>query len=143
MPDEGPKIIIDEGWKERVQREKEQTVQEPDVAPQAEETEEGGPRKASFDTLLGAMVTEAMFSLGLIAPNGNNEVMIDLDHAQFMIDTLIVLRDKTAGNLTAEEEGALKESIARLQNYYVAIMQYLQEQEMQRAGINLQDFRQP
>jgi len=143
MPDEEPKIIIDESWKDRVQREKEEARQkvETEPAPAAEAPAEPGEQQASFVTLMSALVTETMLALGLIAQRDANEVYIDLEHAKFMIDTLIVLRTKTAGNLTPEEEGGLKEAITRLQSYYVAMVQHLQEQEMQRAGINLQDLQ--
>ena len=142
MPDEEPKIIVDESWKDRVQREKEEARLKVETEPApAEAPEEPGEQQASFVTLMSALVTETMLALGLIAQRDANEVYIDLEHAKFMIDTLIVLRTKTAGNLSPEEEGGLKEAITRLQSYYVAMVQHLQEQEMQRAGINLQDLR--
>lgn len=144
MSDEGSKIFIDESWKERVQREQEEARQkQAEAPPQKAEEEIVEEYQASFEMLVRSLMAETMMALGMIAPQDANEVMVDLERAKFSIDMLEVLRKKTAGNLTPEEEGMLKEGITRLQSYYMALVQHLQEQEMQRAGINLQDFRRP
>jgi hypothetical protein len=45
----------------------------------------------------------------------------DLQQASELIDTLMLLREKTAGHLTAEESQALEELIYDLQMRYVSV----------------------
>ena len=136
MPDEEQKIIIDEGWKNQVEREKKEAaeapVEEPDAAPDAE----GEIPEASFTTLMSSLAMQTMLALGVVPQPGSEQVMVDLDQAKFSIDTMLMLREKTAGNLTPEEEGGLREALAELQRVYVARVQQFQEQAMREAGID-------
>ncbi len=137
------KIIIDEDWKSQVQREKEQAVQQPEEAPveSAEESQEG-MLQASFDSLVSSLATQTLFALGAIAPQGGEQqVMVDLDQAQFTIKMLDVLKEKTAGNLSEEEEGHLTEALAELQRLYLVRVQQFQEASMQNAGLDLDNIR--
>jgi hypothetical protein len=43
--------------------------------------------------------------------------------AKFLIDTLVLIKDKTAGNLTEEEDKVLSYSLAELQMKYVQLTQ--------------------
>jgi len=144
MPDDEPKIIIDEDWKSQVQREKEEAAekaQEAEPAEQAAEADQAvAAEEASFSGLVSTLAAQAMFALGVIAPRDAKEVTVNLDQAKYLIDTLQVLRDKTAGNLTPEEEGGLKEALAELQRLYVGRVQQIQEQAMRQAGINPQEL---
>ena len=63
------------------------------------------------------MLTDTM-ALGLAAEEGQKQVYVDLGAARHLIDTLIVLRDKTKGNLTADEDANLSEAIAELQRVF-------------------------
>src|SRR5262245_39982081 len=101
MADE-PKIFVDEDWKAQVQREREAAQQAPEVAPAVEGGVAEGelPEGASFLSLVSSLATQCMFALGLIAPQGQQQVMVDLDQAQYLLDLLGILLDKTKGNLT-------------------------------------------
>ncbi len=138
MSDEEKKIIIDEDWKAKVQKEKEELQKklEEEKAKKGEEeeasTEDITP---SFETIVGILSTDAMLALGVIAPQGSQQVIIDLEQAQFFIDLLIILRDKTKGNLTPQEEGILKNSIAQLQEIYLVRYQQYQEAQLRQAGL--------
>jgi len=79
---------------------------------------------------------QAMMSLGVLAPRDAKEIQVDLQGAKFIIDTLIILREKTKGNLTPEEEGFLAESLAELQQTFVLRSQQLQEAALRGAGID-------
>lgn len=57
--------------------------------------------------------------LGKVANPMTGKVEKNLEHAKHSIDMLIMLRDKTKGNLTQEEEKTLREIIANLQMNYV------------------------
>ncbi len=164
MPDE-PKIIIDESWKAQVAREREEAARKaaeqaqepvtPAAAPAGPATaaehaavpmdNEGDYEpldgeeevlEASFVTLVASLATQAMFALGVMAAPGTRQVMVNLDQAKFTIDTLVILRDKTKGNLDAEEGANLDEALAELQRLYVARFQQWQEQALRQSGID-------
>ena len=157
MPEEEkPKIFVDEDWKAKVEREREEarkTTEEkpadaaaevaqapeagrPAEAGQAETREQGAPEGPSFFSLVSDLAAQAMFALGVIAPQGSKEVMVDLAGAKYVIDTLMVLREKTKGNLEAEEEGHLREALSELQRIYVARAQQVQQAQMQQSGVD-------
>ncbi len=145
MADE-PAIFIDEDWKAQVQREKEQAAQaEPEGLPASvepadavladSEVEEENP-PASLETLVASLATQAMLSLGLVPQRGQEQVYIDLDSAKYAIDMLGILRDKTKGNLTPQEEGTLLQAISEMEEVYIIRVQQYQEYALQQAGID-------
>lgn len=147
MADEEPKIIIDEGWKAQVQREKEEALakaeDEPEQ-PEAEDAEEEGlEAENSFAALVQSLAAQCMLALGLIAPPDAKEVMLDIAQAKYVIDILLMLRDKTKGNLTPGEDRMLTDVIADLQRAYVARAQQAQEAALKQSGINPADLKDP
>jgi hypothetical protein len=149
MADDESKIFIDEDWKAQVQREKEQAAAKKSDAPPAaaesadEEIDPNAPPEANFVALVSSLATQCMFALGLIAPRDGGQVMVDIHGAKFLIDLLTTLREKTKGNLDAEENGALTEAIAELQRAFVVRSQQVQESQMREAGIDLSNLRNP
>lgn len=143
MPDDdSPKIIIDEDWKARAQREKEE------AARQAEEkTEPAGDaaslEPASFQGLVNTFAMQGLVALGVLVPRDTQEIMVDLDEAKYIIDMLMMLRNKTKGNLTPEEQGMLAECLSQLQQAYVLRAQQLQESAMREAGLGGQPMGGP
>ena len=140
MADE-PKIFIDEDWKAQVQREKEEAQHKAESAPEEGEASEGEtmpePGEPSFAGLLQSLAAQCAYALGLIAQKDANQIMVDIVEAKYCIDTLMMLRAKTKGNLTPEEEGMLANMIAELQQVYVVRAQQVQETELKKAGIDL------
>jgi hypothetical protein len=140
MPDDGaPKIIIDEDWKARAQREKEEASQKAQEAP-APEQEEEMLEPASFAGLVNTFAMQGLIALGVLAPRDVKEVTIDLDEAKYIIDTLMMLREKTKSNLTPDEQGMITEALSRLQQVYVMRSQQLQEAAMRDAGLGPQSI---
>jgi hypothetical protein len=100
-------------------------------APRAEEPprprqEPGaGPRRdlppADFATLVNMLTTNAMVFLGQIPAPGSQQYMRNLPQAQHMIDLLMVLREKTRGNLSPEEDQMMQELLPQLQMAYVSV----------------------
>ena len=178
MADE-PKIFIDEDWKARAQREKEELQKRVEAesaaartaapvamsaheAPSAlaggeaplgpgmddagmngEEMEGEEPYEANFDALLSSLATQTMFALGIIPQPGGGQVMVNLDQAKFSIDIMAMLHEKTAGNLTPEEQAALDGTLAELQRLFVARVRQFEEQAMRQAGIDPNNLRTP
>ena len=78
---------------------------------------------ALYDKLFVVHVLEltqlAMMQLGKIANPMTQKIEKNLDAAKHCIDTLCMLREKSKGNLSKEEEGFLNENISTLQMNYV------------------------
>ena len=94
--------------------------------PQRQRPEPGtGPRRdlppADVATLVNMLATNAMVFLGQIPAPGSQQYMRNLPQAQHMIDLLMVLREKTRGNLTREEDQMLQELLPQLQMAYVSV----------------------
>lgn len=145
MADDLAKIIIDEDWKEKVRREKEEADRKAAESPgaaAADTADEQALPEPTFSTLLNTLSMQAMMSLGVIAPPDAQQVYIDLDQAKFSIDLITMLRDKTKGNLTPGEEGEITAVIADLQNVYVARVQQYQDHLMRNAGLGPDTLKQ-
>ncbi len=169
MPEFNTRKIVDEDWKARVQREKEQAqlkaAEAEGVAPPGAAAEsvpaEAAPEKApdtsaaneqqkppaetpanpAFEGLVSMLATQAMYCLGLLGAQGQGQVVVNLEQAREVIDMVVVLREKTKGNLAPQEDAVLTETLAELQRLFAARMQQAQQQAMQDAGINQQDLR--
>ncbi len=136
MADEEPKIIIDEGWKAQVEREREEAEKQADVAPEStvDELEEAG--MSLFDYLVSTLAAQTMISLGLVAEEGQEKVVVDLGTAQHLVETLTMLREKTEGNLSEDESKNLNEAIPELQRVFALRAQQAREAAMQQPGID-------
>ena len=113
-PEDTPKLNIDDDWKAQVEAERDAAVDEQaEGAPQAELP------PASFATLVHQLTAQALGSLGqLPGPDGKQEIRLDI--ARHMIDTLSVLEEKTAGNLSSEESEMLTQVLHELRMLFVA-----------------------
>jgi hypothetical protein len=75
--------------------------------------------EASFSTLILSIGSSAAMALGL-APNPvSGQVEKDKDLARFNIDLLRMLRDKTSGNLSPDEQKFLDSMVTDLQMKFV------------------------
>ncbi len=130
MSDEDLKIHIDSDWKEQAQAEKQRLV---DQQKQAEESTPGGAAAAaakgklgemppaSFETLMGTLISQALFAMGAIPDPATGQRIAQLDLARHSIDLLTVLEEKTKGNLSDEESTTLSGALYELRNRYVEI----------------------
>lgn len=110
-----PKIIIDEDWKDQVQKEKDQQDhQAPNQSGEAEIPE------ASFPMLVTALTTQALSAMGFVPDPVTGTADGNRPLAKHFIDSLGVLQEKTLGNLTNEENELLTESLHQLRMAYVA-----------------------
>ena len=116
---EEKKIIIDEDWKSQVEREKEQLETEPTEESAA--TESGQIPAATFQTLVTSIGTQALMMLGQIADPNTGQAIYHPDLARHHIDSLVVLQEKTAGNLEKEEQEMLEQFINELRQIFVAM----------------------
>lgn len=73
----------------------------------------------SFDTLIASLNASALYSLGMLAEPGADEVKKNLEMARYTIDLLEMLEEKTKGNLSAGEAEMLKNVLYDLRMIYV------------------------
>ena len=112
-----PKIIVDEDWKSQVEAEKEQLKNEP-----GDDAETEGPEMppASMAMLLSTVGTQALSAMGQLPDPMTGEATINKPIARHFIDTLVVLEEKTKGNLTDEEAEMLTNMLHQLRMIFVA-----------------------
>ncbi len=76
---------------------------------------------ADLGMLVNMLATNAMVFMGQIPAPGSQQYMRNLPQAQHMIDLLMVVREKTRGNLTADEEQLMQELLPQLQMAFVSV----------------------
>ena len=72
-----------------------------------------------FFNYIASLGFQAMIFLGEVPNPMTNQIDINLKQAKFLIDTLVIIREKTTGNLSKEEAELLNGSIYELQLRYV------------------------
>ncbi|HEX9636612.1 MAG TPA: DUF1844 domain-containing protein [Acidobacteriota bacterium] len=77
------------------------------------------PDVAGFASFVLSLSTTALIHLGEIAEPGSGQREVNLEAAQHMIDILSMLRTKTRGNLSADEQKLLEAVLYDLQMKYV------------------------
>ncbi|MBL8822210.1 MAG: DUF1844 domain-containing protein [Planctomycetia bacterium] len=127
MSDASKKIIIDEDWKSEAQQEKEMLEEKLEQ----EKLQQGKSMpQASFEVLVNSLAMPAMLNLGLIhVPQ--QKPQINLAEAQFYIDLLTVVENKTKGNLETAEHNLLKTILYELRMAFVNLSQSIDKQGTQ------------
>lgn len=113
-------------------REQEPTAQKQTAPPPREEMPKGEPEAPSAEptafppfpeanllTLIFSLYTHTQICLGLLPDPVSQKPQKDLPQAKYNIDLLGVLKEKTAGNLTQEEEQTLENILYELRMGYV------------------------
>ena len=127
MADEEKKIIIDEDWKQQAQQEKEILKAKEEAEKKEKATEETGPERTGplpqgdLAGLINMLTTQALFAMGVLQVKGQEGRAPDMDMARYNIDMLEALEEKTKGNLSEQEEAALKNTLSELRMGYVQI----------------------
>ncbi len=102
--------------------EKKDEAQKP-VEPETKDTETQDKDRvmpeASFLQLSFLLGAQAMQSLGIIPNPLTNKTEVDLLLAKFNIDLLEMLKEKTKGNLSPDEEKGFQELLFNLRMLYV------------------------
>ena len=107
-----PTKKVDEGWKDTVKKEKRSREGDADHA-HAHEV------KANFPLFISGLMMEGLISLGEMEHPVSKKKSTSLPHAQFIIDTLAMLQEKTKNNLSKEEAGMLDSVIYDLRMRFV------------------------
>jgi len=101
---------VDEDWKERVEKEKEDLKKEGKFV----------PPEPDFNFFVTTLSLQASIALGQVPNPATNKTEEDLTQAQFLIDTLGMLKEKTKGNLSADEANLLENLLYELRMQYVS-----------------------
>lgn len=64
--------------------------------------------EVTFSAFIMSLNTSVLYHLGEIADPVSGEKTVSLDPARHGIDTLVLIQEKTKGNLTTDEEAMLK-----------------------------------
>ena len=89
----------------------------------------------NFSNIVLSYAVNATIHLGLSPDPATGQIAIDLNRAKDLIDMLDVLRDKTKGNLTEDEEKIMSETLSNLKNLYINALNTDKEKEKIRLGI--------
>ncbi len=88
-------------------------------SPQEEPAKAGEEPQLDFFNYIASLGFQTMIFLGEMPNPITQKTEKNLKQAKFLIDTLAILRDKTKGNLSKEEDDLLNGSIYELQLRYV------------------------
>ena len=118
---------IDESWKDSVSQEKDILKGHEPASPDPVDeeslvSEDQNPLEVNFINYVSSLVFQAMIFLGELPNPMTNQVEKNLAQAKFLIDTLVMMREKTKGNLTKREEELLGSAVYELQMRYVDLI---------------------
>lgn len=77
--------------------------------------------EASLSVLIMSIASSAVMAMGLAPNPQSGEIQKDKDLARFNIDLLLVLQDKTKGNLNSDETKFLNDLVIDLQMKFVSM----------------------
>jgi len=75
--------------------------------------------EVSFIGFVSGLYAQTLIQMGLVADPVSGKPEIDLPNAKFTIDTIEVLKEKTTGNLTEEEQSALDKMLYEMRMAYI------------------------
>ena len=88
------------------------------IEPEQEQAQQ--PFQLDFSTFIMSLTSSAFYHLGDIADPETGKTETNLPAVQQTIDMLIMLKEKTQGNLTEEEAKLLEQLVYELQMKFVA-----------------------
>lgn len=101
---------IDESWKEAIEKEKETLKKEGKFIPE----------EPDFNFFITTLALQASIALGQVPHPATNKIEEDTAQAKFLIDTLGILKEKTRGNLNAEEDKFLENVLYELRMIFIS-----------------------
>lgn len=116
---------VDDSWKEQASKEKDAAGSRRPLASesqsnsqtQSQQPRSSGPQRSNpaFLNLLSSLGYQAMYHLGEIADPHTGETSADPQAAKEVIDLLLALKEKCAGNLSDEENRVFESILPELQ----------------------------
>jgi Domain of unknown function (DUF1844) len=90
----------------------------PELQPEPEDAE---PERTMFNEFLMGIASSAFIYLGLVEHPATGRRQVDMTAAKESIDMLVMLREKTKGNLTRGEEKFFEDLLSDLKMQYVSM----------------------
>ncbi len=90
----------------------------PELQPEQEDAE---PERTMFNEFLMGIASSAFIYLGLVEHPATGRRQVDMTAAKESIDMLVMLREKTKGNLTHGEEKFFADLLSDLKMQYVSM----------------------
>lgn len=120
---QGKKLIIDDDWKHEAQHDKEVLASQEEAEKEKSQQEKttGPLPQGNFAALVSMLVTQALFAMGMLNVEGQQQREVDLNLAKYNIDMLEALEEKTKGNLAEEEEKVLTDMLNQVRMAYVKV----------------------
>lgn len=106
---------VDEAWKEQAEKEKDKEGQVNPETPKEEFVPE-----PDFSFFITTLAVQASIALGAMPNPVTQKVEVNLSQAKLIIDTLGIIKDKTQGNLNAEEDSLLENMLYELRMQYLS-----------------------
>lgn len=98
----------DESWKNQIEKEKTTAAQKNEKY-----------HEPTFQIFLTSLVMQAMIAMGKMQNPVTNKTDKNMEQARFLLDTINIIKEKTANNLTGEESGLLNQSLYNLRMLYI------------------------
>lgn len=112
---------VDESWKDSVEKIKGEACGDDCSCGQDHGEEKGGIPEVNLFNYVMSMGYQAMIFLGEVPHPMSGKTEKNIQQAKFLIDTIVMLRDKTKGNLDAKEEQFLSGTLYELQMKFVEV----------------------
>lgn len=78
--------------------------------------------KVDFSVFISGLMAEGLAAMGLLKHPLAQDIKKDMRHADMVIETLAMLKQKTSGNLSQEEDKTLEEILHQLRMGYVSVI---------------------
>jgi hypothetical protein len=89
--------------------------------PESQELEDAEPERTMFNEFLMGIASSAFIYLGLVEHPATGRRQVDMTAAKESIDMLVMLREKTKGNLTHGEEKLFEDLLSDLKMQYISM----------------------
>jgi len=76
-------------------------------------------RNMTFPVFVAGLMAEGLMAMGVMEHPEKGKTDKNLGHAEMVIDTLVMLKDKTLGNLTKDEADYLEQVIHQMRMAYI------------------------
>ena len=132
--DEPPSEIIASPTAAAATAPAEEKIIESADAETGEEDFPGADDPASFVNFLSTLATNAAAALGAMPHPATGQRSLDLETGKFWLDVLAMLKEKTKGNLHAQEDRLLEGLLGDLRMQYVQLVRATEEKLKQDAA---------
>ena len=115
---EQSKVKVDEDWKQSVAEEKAR-ARERQEAHAGKDAARPPLPEPSIQFFMAGLYAQTLVLLGEMENPATGRKTVDIQEAAYMVDTIAMLKDKTRGNLTPDEDAYVQNILTDLRMRYV------------------------